>query len=121
MGSFATANIDLLPGTLRRFLDRRPGIELRLTEGLSTRLMELLHAGALDVAVISDYPAGLPAEAALPSGPRTDGMHTDAGRTDAGRTDGGRADGRARGRWAHRGAEGGSAAGGVARRAPAGR
>ncbi|MFC7099300.1 LysR substrate-binding domain-containing protein [Nonomuraea rubra] len=93
VGSFATANIDLLPGTLRRFLDRRPGIELRLTEGLSTRLMELLHAGALDVAVISDYPAGLPAEAALPSGPRTDGMHTDAGRTDAGRTDGGRADG----------------------------
>ncbi|MGW3345442.1 LysR family transcriptional regulator [Nonomuraea rubra] len=93
VGSFATANIDLLPGTLRRFLDRRPGIELRLTEGLSTRLMELLHAGALDVAVISDYPAGLPAEATRPGGPRTDGMHTDAGRPDGGRADGGNGDG----------------------------
>jgi DNA-binding transcriptional LysR family regulator len=64
VGSFATANIDLLPGSLKRFLERRPGVELRLTEGLSARLMDLLHAGALDVAVISDYPAGLPGEGA---------------------------------------------------------
>jgi DNA-binding transcriptional LysR family regulator len=63
VGAFATANADLVPGTLRRFADRHPGVELRMAEGLTARLMERLHAGALDVAVISDYPAGLPAEA----------------------------------------------------------
>ncbi|MEV0231629.1 LysR family transcriptional regulator [Nonomuraea sp. NPDC050786] len=63
LGAFATANVDLVPGTLRRFVERRPGVELRLVEGLTARLMERLRAGALDVAVISDYPAGLPAAA----------------------------------------------------------
>ncbi|QFY10948.1 LysR family transcriptional regulator [Nonomuraea phyllanthi] len=63
VGAFATANVDLVPGTLRRFTERRPGVELRVTEGLTARLMDRLRAGALDVAVISDYPAGLPAEA----------------------------------------------------------
>jgi DNA-binding transcriptional LysR family regulator len=60
VGAFATANVDLVPGTLKRFASRNPRVELRLTEGLSSRLMDRLHAGALDVAVISDYPAGLP-------------------------------------------------------------
>ncbi|MEV0618593.1 LysR family transcriptional regulator [Nonomuraea sp. NPDC050404] len=64
VGAFATANVDLVPRALKRFVSRRPHVELRLTEGLSARLLERLHAGALDVAVISDYPAGLPAEAA---------------------------------------------------------
>ncbi|GGT22804.1 LysR family transcriptional regulator [Nonomuraea spiralis] len=63
-GAFATANVDLMPYTLKRFLTRHPGVELRMTEGLTARLMERLHAGALDVAVVSDYPAGLPAEGA---------------------------------------------------------
>ncbi|GAA3096469.1 LysR family transcriptional regulator [Nonomuraea salmonea] len=62
VGAFATANVALVPHALRRFAARRPGVELRLTEGLSAPLVERLHAGALDVAVISDYPAGLPAE-----------------------------------------------------------
>ncbi|GAA3698829.1 LysR family transcriptional regulator [Nonomuraea antimicrobica] len=62
VGSFATANVDLVPGALKRFAGRRPGVELRLTEGLSGHLVERLRAGALDVAVISDYPAGLPDE-----------------------------------------------------------
>ncbi|MED7923276.1 LysR family transcriptional regulator [Nonomuraea sp. LP-02] len=61
LGAFATANVDLVPGTLRRFAARRPGVELRLVEGLTTKLLERLRAGALDAAVISDYPAGLPA------------------------------------------------------------
>ncbi|QYC43149.1 HTH-type transcriptional regulator GltC [Nonomuraea coxensis DSM 45129] len=61
LGAFATANVDLVPGTLRRFATRRPGVELRLVEGLTTKLLERLRAGALDAAVISDYPAGLPA------------------------------------------------------------
>jgi DNA-binding transcriptional LysR family regulator len=62
VGSFATANVDLVPGTFKRFADRRPDVGLRLVEGLSARLVDRLRAGALDVAVISDYPAGLPAE-----------------------------------------------------------
>ncbi|MEV4170274.1 LysR family transcriptional regulator [Nonomuraea sp. NPDC049709] len=64
IGAFATANVDLVPGTLKRFAHRHPGVELRLTEGLTSRLLDRLGAGALDVAVISDYPAGLPAEGA---------------------------------------------------------
>ncbi|NUP79099.1 MAG: LysR family transcriptional regulator [Nonomuraea sp.] len=62
VGAFATANVDLMPSTLKRFQAGHPGIELRMTEGLTPRLLERLHAGALDVAVISDYPAGLPAD-----------------------------------------------------------
>jgi len=62
VGAFATANVDLVPGTLKRFAERWPEVGLRLVEGLTTRLMERLRAGALDVAVISDYPAGLPAD-----------------------------------------------------------
>ncbi|MET7331426.1 LysR family transcriptional regulator [Nonomuraea sp. NPDC005650] len=62
VGAFATANVDLVPGTLKRFAQRRPGVELRLVEGLTPRLMDRLRGGALDVAVISDYPAGLAAE-----------------------------------------------------------
>ncbi|MEV4549950.1 LysR family transcriptional regulator [Nonomuraea wenchangensis] len=61
LGAFATANVDLVPGTLKRFAARRPGVELRLVEGLTTKLLARLRAGALDAAVVSDYPAGLPA------------------------------------------------------------
>lgn len=61
IGAFATANVELVPRALKRFAAERPGVELRLVEGLSPRLVDRLQAGALDVAVISDYPAGLPA------------------------------------------------------------
>ncbi|MEV5559046.1 LysR family transcriptional regulator [Nonomuraea wenchangensis] len=61
LGAFATANVDLVPGTLKRFAARRPGVELSLAEGLTTKLLARLRAGALDAAVVSDYPAGLPA------------------------------------------------------------
>lgn len=63
IGAFATANVDLVPRTLSRFAERRPRVDLRLVEGLSARLCERLDAGRLDLAVISDYPAGLPAVA----------------------------------------------------------
>src|SRR5690606_29996767 len=62
VGSFATANTDLLPATLKRFAARRPDVELRVVEGLSPGLVERLHAGSLDVAVISDYIATPPGE-----------------------------------------------------------
>lgn len=82
VGAFATANISLVPQAMKEFARLRPGVELRLIEGLTGRLMERLQAGAIDVAVISDYPSGLPAAAetvllredrlfvALPSGHR---------------------------------------------------
>ncbi|MEV4067549.1 LysR family transcriptional regulator [Nonomuraea dietziae] len=63
IGAFATANVWLVPQALKMFTARWPEVELRLAEGLSGRLLDRLEAGALDVAVVSDYPAGLPAEA----------------------------------------------------------
>ncbi|MEU4701774.1 LysR family transcriptional regulator [Nonomuraea dietziae] len=63
IGVFATANVWLVPQALKMFTARWPEVELRLVEGLSGRLLDRLEAGALDVAVVSDYPAGLPAEA----------------------------------------------------------
>ncbi|MEU4329058.1 LysR family transcriptional regulator [Nonomuraea dietziae] len=63
IGAFATANVWLVPQALKMFTARWPEVELRLVEGLSGRLLDRLEAGALDVAVVSDYPAGLPAEA----------------------------------------------------------
>ncbi|SDJ93698.1 DNA-binding transcriptional regulator, LysR family [Nonomuraea maritima] len=59
VGAFTTANIDLVPGALKRFAGRCPEVELRMSEGLTSHLTARLRAGALDVAVISDYPAGL--------------------------------------------------------------
>ncbi|MEV0199204.1 LysR substrate-binding domain-containing protein [Nonomuraea sp. NPDC050691] len=61
VGAFATANVDLVPGTLRHFARVRPRVEPRVIEGLTSRLVERLQAGSLDIAVISDYPTGLPA------------------------------------------------------------
>ncbi|MET7460644.1 LysR family transcriptional regulator [Nonomuraea sp. NPDC005501] len=69
VGAFATANVDLVPGTLRRFARARPRVEPRVLEGLTSRLVERLQAGALDIAVISDYPAGLPAGLTLRESP----------------------------------------------------
>ncbi|MFI6902327.1 LysR family transcriptional regulator [Nonomuraea sp. NPDC050394] len=60
VGAFATANVELVPAALSRFAERHPAVEVRLAEGLSPRLVDRLEAGELDVAVISDYPAGLP-------------------------------------------------------------
>lgn len=82
VGAFATANVWMVPQALKTFGERHPGVEVRLSEGLSGRLLDRLDGGALDVAVVSDYPAGLPSEAetvllleerllvALPSGHR---------------------------------------------------
>lgn len=60
IGSFPTANAALVPAALRDFTAERPGVEVVLTEGRSAELMDRLRDGALDIAVISDYPAGLP-------------------------------------------------------------
>ncbi|GAA3982998.1 LysR family transcriptional regulator [Streptomyces plumbiresistens] len=60
MGAFATANISLVPTALRALRDARPDVEVVAVEGPTHTLVERLTDGALDLAVVSDYPSGLP-------------------------------------------------------------
>ncbi|MFE4830950.1 LysR family transcriptional regulator [Streptomyces sp. NPDC056672] len=60
MGAFATANISLVPAALRTLQNARPDVEVVAVEGPTDTLMERLADGALDLAVVSDYPSGLP-------------------------------------------------------------
>ncbi|MFF0312368.1 LysR family transcriptional regulator [Streptosporangium sp. NPDC004379] len=60
VGAFATANVALVPGALRAFADRFPDVALTPVEGPSGGLLRRMREGELDVAVVSDYPAGLP-------------------------------------------------------------
>ncbi|QDY78781.1 LysR family transcriptional regulator [Streptomyces qinzhouensis] len=60
VGAFATANISLLPTALRALGSARPEVEPVVVEAPSAELMERLADGALDLAVASDYPYGLP-------------------------------------------------------------
>lgn len=60
VGAFSTANISLLPTALREFGRTAPDIEVVAVEGRSGALLRRLADGALDLAVVSDYPAGLP-------------------------------------------------------------
>jgi DNA-binding transcriptional LysR family regulator len=59
-GAFATANISLVPAALREFRRINPDVEVVAVEGRSSALMQHLAEGALDLAVVSDYPSGLP-------------------------------------------------------------
>ena len=60
LGAFATANVALVPKALRAFRQACPEIEVTPVEGPSGRLIQRLADGDLDLAVISDYPSGLP-------------------------------------------------------------
>ncbi|SNT37480.1 DNA-binding transcriptional regulator, LysR family [Streptosporangium subroseum] len=60
VGAFATANVSLVPSALRSFRQEFPEVELIPIEGPSRRLLSRMREGGLDVAVISDYPSGLP-------------------------------------------------------------
>nr|WP_261559872.1 LysR substrate-binding domain-containing protein [Frankia tisae] len=60
VGAFSTANISLVPAALRAFKQARPEVEIVAIEGRSGTLMQRLADGALDLAVVSDYPSGLP-------------------------------------------------------------
>ncbi|NEE05765.1 LysR family transcriptional regulator, partial [Streptomyces sp. SID7499] len=59
-GAFATANIALLPAALRALKDARPEIDVVAAENPTGTLMRQLADGTLDLAVVSDYPYGLP-------------------------------------------------------------
>lgn len=60
VGAFPTANIALVPAALRTLRQARPDVEVVAFEGRSSTLMDRLANGALDLAVVSDYPSGLP-------------------------------------------------------------
>ncbi|GAA3104077.1 LysR family transcriptional regulator [Streptosporangium carneum] len=60
VGAFATANVALVPRALRAFGQRFPEVALTPVEGPSGGLLRRMREGALDIAVISDYPSGLP-------------------------------------------------------------
>lgn len=55
IGAFPTANLVLVSGALERFQSRHEGISLALREGTTERLLGLLGAGDLDIAVVSTH------------------------------------------------------------------
>ncbi|WP_061295537.1 LysR family transcriptional regulator [Herbidospora cretacea] len=59
VGAFATANAALVPTALKDYAREFPGVDTTLVEGLTRHLVDRLDEGAIDVAVVSDYPAGL--------------------------------------------------------------
>ncbi|TYK48374.1 LysR family transcriptional regulator [Actinomadura decatromicini] len=85
LGAFPTANAALVPRALARFRERHPGVRPLLREGTTERLLPMLEAGDLDLAVVSTHtlpsiPAGDLVEllddallVALPSGHRLAG------------------------------------------------
>ncbi|MDN5858251.1 MAG: LysR family transcriptional regulator [Pseudonocardia sp.] len=60
VGAFATANIALLPAALRAFTRESPEVEVEVSEARSTTSVHRVVDGTLDIAVVSDYPSGLP-------------------------------------------------------------
>ena len=60
VGTFQSAGVRLLPGAMRRYVERWPDVEVRLTEeGYDTELLALLEKGELDLAfsLSSDDPS----------------------------------------------------------------
>jgi DNA-binding transcriptional LysR family regulator len=60
VGTFQSAGVRLLPGAMRRYVERWPGVEVRLSEaGYDEELHGLLERGELDLAFVieSDDPA----------------------------------------------------------------
>ncbi|MFC7386037.1 LysR family transcriptional regulator [Sphaerisporangium rhizosphaerae] len=60
LGAFATANVALVPAALSAFRREFPHVEMVPAEGQSGTLLRRMREGSLDVAVVSDYPSGLP-------------------------------------------------------------
>lgn len=58
VGSFATADAVLVPEVVAELRRAAPDLTTTVTEGLTGDLVAGLRAGALDVAVVSDYPDG---------------------------------------------------------------
>ncbi|MET8813837.1 LysR family transcriptional regulator [Streptomyces sp. NPDC004549] len=60
VGAFPTANATLVPQALSRFRAAHPKIPVHLCEGTTERLLPLLEAGDIDIAVLSSHKRRLP-------------------------------------------------------------
>jgi DNA-binding transcriptional LysR family regulator len=60
VGAVPTAAAVLLPRALTDFRAQRPGVRVTFVEGVTPRLLPMLAEGEIDVAVVTDYPPGLP-------------------------------------------------------------
>ncbi|MFD4140988.1 LysR family transcriptional regulator [Streptomyces sp. NPDC058572] len=67
VGAVPSASAALLPEALSAFAAERPAVRVEFTEDVSPRLLPGLLDGELDVAVLTDYPPGLPAREGLHS------------------------------------------------------
>ncbi|WP_433337531.1 LysR family transcriptional regulator [Spirillospora sp. CA-294931] len=55
LGGVPTANVTLLPQAMTELRHAAAGLDLTVTEGTSEGLLDALHRGSLDVAVVTDY------------------------------------------------------------------
>ncbi|MFB9261641.1 LysR family transcriptional regulator [Bradyrhizobium erythrophlei] len=60
LGSISTAMISLLPGTIRRLTQMAPDMSLKVVPGTSEQLIQFLHGGTIDCAVIVRPPWQIP-------------------------------------------------------------
>jgi DNA-binding transcriptional LysR family regulator len=65
LGAFPTASATLTALAIAAFAEAHPGVELRLVEGRSNETLPMLAAGELDLAVVSDAGADVPADVEL--------------------------------------------------------
>ena len=76
LGAVPSATSDLVPRALRLFHERRADHRCLLRSGVSPDLVERVLTGDLDLAVVTDYPPGLPVTRELA---RTALMHDEMG------------------------------------------
>lgn len=65
VGAVPSAVVGLLPTAIRSFAHDVPAYRCTLRSAVSTTLQDLVLSGDLDVAVVTDYPPGLPASRVL--------------------------------------------------------
>ena len=65
VGAVPSATVGLVPAAIRSFVDEVPSHRCTLRSAGSTELQELVLTGDVDVAVVTDYPPGLPASRQL--------------------------------------------------------
>ena len=65
VGSFSTANAHLLPTVVRRLSAVEADLRVIVREHRSGTLMRWITTGAVDIAIVSDYPSGVPPSDAL--------------------------------------------------------
>ena len=61
VGAVPSATVGLLPAAIRSFVHHVPTHRCTLRSAVSTQLQDLVLSGELDVAVVTDFPPGLPA------------------------------------------------------------